>query len=254
MSSNLLNTLHAPSIRVREHSENGWWVVLWELEWKHAQSHSSWEHGGQYAFKGLSENSIRTSGRWPWKHSGEDSGVPTMSTPGQLIVGKERESEQALRRRLKRWHPCQVAVPPSCSSFWRQAEGLAFIQLGAPPPSMFLFVFVIHHKSCVQLVCLLASHIWITLTCRSLLDWKRWPVFPKPPGLEMHAGWNPKPLITAMGIGWLESHDFVAREERRREEWGWERRWKWREGEWEGKRSWLLFLGTRLDREWAKKP
>lgn len=33
---------------------------------------------------------------------GKDSGVPTMSTPGQLIVGKERESEQALRRRLKR--------------------------------------------------------------------------------------------------------------------------------------------------------
>ena len=51
-----------------------------------------------------------------------------------------------------------------------------------PPLSMFLFVFVIHHKSCVQLVCLLASHIWITLTCRSLLDWKRRLVFPKASG------------------------------------------------------------------------
>lgn len=41
----------------------------------------------------------------------------------------------------------------------------------------------------------------------SLLDWKRRLVFPKPPGLEMHAGWNPKPLITVKGIGWLGNHD-----------------------------------------------
>lgn len=36
----------------------------------------------------------------------------------------------------------------------------------------------------------------------------------------MHAGWNPKPLITAMGIGWLESHDSSEErmEEERREE------------------------------------
>lgn len=88
--------------------------------------------------------------------------------------------------------------------FLAPGKALAFIQPGDPffPLAFYVsFVFVIHHKSCVQLARLLASHIWITLTRRSLLDWKRWLVFPKPQGLEMHAGWNPKPLITVKGIG-----------------------------------------------------
>lgn len=101
-----------------------------------------------------------------------------------------------------------TSMPGCCTTklliFLAPGKVLAFIQQGGPffpLLFMFLFVFVIHHKSCVQLVRLLASHIWITLTRSSLLDWKRWLVFPKPPGLEMHAGWNPKPLITAKGLG-----------------------------------------------------
>lgn len=45
----------------------------------------------------------------------------------------------------------------------------------------------------------LASHIWITLTRISSLDWKRCLVFPKLLGHEMDAGWSPKPLIRAEG-------------------------------------------------------
>lgn len=148
MSSNLLNALHTPSIRVRKHSEIGWWAILWEVEWKHAQSHSSWEH------KGLSENSIRTSGRWPWKHSGERFGRSNDVNTRPINRGiRERESEQTLRRSIKWWQLCQVAVPPSRSSSWRQAEGLAFIQLGGPfPPAPCFLCFFLFSLFTIRVV------------------------------------------------------------------------------------------------------
>lgn len=58
----------------------------------------------------------------------------------------------------------------------------------SPPFCFFLFsLFTIRvvYRS-------LASHIWITLTHFSSLDWKQCLVFPKPLGHEMHAGCNPK--------------------------------------------------------------
>lgn len=90
-------------------------------------------------------------------------------------------------------------------------------------PILFLcflcFLFVFHYSP--EELCtarLLAARIWITLTHCSLLDWKRCLVFPKPSGLEMHAGWNPKPLITAKGTGWLDSHDRQWRSTEKTEE------------------------------------
>lgn len=67
--------------------------------------------------------------------------VPTAQTPGQLIVGKECRSEQKLRRSIKRWHSCQAAVPPSCSSSWHQAKRwLSFNQETHFFPLLFMFL------------------------------------------------------------------------------------------------------------------
>lgn len=141
MSSNLLNTLHAPSIRVREHSENGWWVVLWELEWKHAQSHSSWEHGGQYAFKGLSENSIRTSGRWPWKHSGERFRSSNDVNTRPINRGKREREWTSIEKKTKK-----MTSVPGCRTtklfiFLAPGRGAGFHSTRSPPPPLCFFLF-----------------------------------------------------------------------------------------------------------------
>lgn len=93
--------------------------------------------------------------------------------PGQFIVGKERQSEQKLRRSIKKVTSMTGCRTNKLLIFLAPSRVLAFIQPGGPfSPLLFMFLFVllIHHKSCVQLVCLFALHIWITLTRRSLLD------------------------------------------------------------------------------------
>lgn len=51
--------------------------------------------------------------------------------------------------------------------------------------------------------------------CTLYISWieKDGCIFAKPAGLEMHAGRNPKLIITAKGIGRLESHDSKQRTE-----------------------------------------
>lgn len=119
-------------------------------------------------------------------------GASVTRTPGQLVGGKKACRNWEEEGEKKSWLPHQRAVHllGSRQTGWirpkRQSPSLFFF---SPPFCFFLFslftIRVVYHS--------LASHIWITLTHFSSLDWKQCLVFPKPLGHEMHAGCNPKP-------------------------------------------------------------
>lgn len=102
-------------------------------------------------------------------------------------------------KKKKIWLPYQQAAHLLGAS---QGSWIIFNQEAhfIPLPFMFLFVFVIHHKSCVPLACLLRVFGLPSLT---VLYWTGRDVwfFQSLRAFKMHAGWNPKPLITAKGIG-----------------------------------------------------
>lgn len=103
----LKNLSYRPFHHGQEHSVMSWCSVVWEVDWKHAQSQPSEVHDGSFATKELSTGlNLEHQGSRCKNTVGKYSGVPTTQTPGQLIVGEEHK----LRRSIKSWLPYQQAA------------------------------------------------------------------------------------------------------------------------------------------------
>lgn len=146
--------------------------------------------------KGLLMGQIKHWGRRCTYRVDKYEGASVTRTPGQLVGGGKacRNREE---QKKKSWLPHHQAVHllGSRQIGWIRPKWQSPCLSFFPPFCFFLFslftIRVVYYS--------FDSHIWITLTCLSSLDWKQCLVFPKPLGHEMHAGCNPKPQSEPRG-------------------------------------------------------
>lgn len=124
----------------------------------------------------------------------------------------------------KKKGPSHVAIPPSCSSSWRLTKCWLLFKR-RPVSNSILIAFLIfyfkshtlkgtQHFNLPLFGIVYLHHLKYFKYIYIHIPWieKVSCIFAKPAGLEMHAGWNPKLIITAKGIGRLESRFKASKE------------------------------------------